>query len=283
MPTVPPPRKPPPAAPPPQTAASAAAADDGKIEFSRGFTARPPRIVINGVEGIGKTTIAAYADNPVILMDERETGYVTLLQSGLVPEVDYFVSGSWAKTMNVLDYLIKNQTGHKTLAIDAMAGFEKQCHQSVCDREFKSDWGEKGFLAYHKGYELSVNDWLAMLAKLDRIRLERDMTILLLSHCKIKAFRNPLGEDYDRYVADCHEKTWAPTAKWADAVLFANFLSVVKDDKGVGRTTRVVYAERRDAFDAKNRHGMRESFELPSDSALAYQTIREEMDTHAAG
>ena len=68
--------------------------------------------------------------------------------------------------------------------------------------------------------------------------------------------------NFDRYVCDVHPKTWAATCKWADAVLFGNFLTVVDKaahtgkGKGVGGTDRVIYTARRDAFDAKNRFGM---------------------------
>lgn len=216
-------------------------------------------------------------EKPVALMDETETGYLTLLANNLVPEIDYEVSSTWTKTLAVLDHLIDNDTGHTSLFMDAISGFEKQCHRHVCDRDFKGEWGEKGFMSYHKGYELAANDWLGMIAKLDILNKRKGMAILLLSHCKVKTYSNPLGENFDRYTPDCHEKTWSPTSKWADAVLFCNFFTVVKEKKGIGTTDRVVYTEHRDAFDAKNRYAMRESFDLPGEHDQAWATIYNEI------
>ena len=43
--------------------------------------------------------------------------------------------------------------------------------------------------------------------------------------------------------------------------------------KGIGGTDRVLYAERRDAFDAKNRYGMPPEVDVPDDPAQIWTTI----------
>ena len=110
-------------------------------------------------------------------------------------------------------------------------------------------------------------------------------TILILSHVRIRPFKNPLGPDYDRYEADCHQKTWSVTHKWCDAVLFGNFFTVVdtgkdagaKKGKGIGGTQRVLYTQRRDGFDAKNRFGMPECIDIPANPAQVWTTILNSM------
>jgi hypothetical protein len=153
----------------------------------------------------------------------------------------------------------------------------------VCQRDFGGDWGEKGFLSFHKGYHLAVNDWLTLLQRLDHLRAKSGTNIVLLSHSAVKPFKNPQGPDFDRYVASCHDTTWSATSKWADAVLFGNFITVIDDQtqqqrkaqkgKGIGGTDRVVYTARRDAWDAKNRLGMPEVIDLPNDPAQTWPTV----------
>jgi len=237
---------------------------------------KPPRIVLNGVEGWGKTSTSAFAPNPAILMAAGETGYETLLGAGLVPQVDAARVESWQQLLDTLDALAEN-CPYQVLAFDALGGFERLCHEHVCRRDFNGDWGEKGFSSYQKGYDVAVTDWLTFLSKLDRIR-ERGVTMLLLGHVQIRPFKNPLGEDYDRYVADVHHKTWGVTHKWADAILFGQFRTVLDDmggarPKGIGGTDRVLYCQRRDAFDAKNRYGMPDELEVPNDPKLVWPTI----------
>lgn len=243
---------------------------------------QPPRIIVNAVEGWGKTTLAAHTPNPLIVMAAGETGYETLLGSGLVPSVDAAKVATWSETLALVDELIENASGHKTLVFDAMGGFERQCHEHVCLRDFDGDWGERGFSSFQKGYDLAVADWLHLLSRLDRLRDTHGVMVLMLAHSKVKSFKNPMGADFDRYISDVHEKTWAVTAKWADAVFFGNFYTIVeggktgdrpKKGKGIGGVDRVLYTERRDAFDAKNRYGMPEVVDIPNDPTQSWSTL----------
>jgi len=241
---------------------------------------KPPRIVLNAVEGWGKTSCAAFAPNPAILMAKGETGYETLLGSGLAPQVDAGRVETWESLLAFLEAAAGAQNPqHKVLALDALGGFERLCHERVCNRDFDGEWGEKGFLSYQKGYERAVTDWIGLLALLDRVR-ECGVTILMLGHVQVRPFKNPLGDDYDRYVSNVHHKTWGITHKWADAVLFGQFVTVIAKDKvtdkkgkGIGGTDRVLYCERRDAYDAKNRYGMPAELDIPGDPARIWPTI----------
>jgi len=256
-PTLPPPRKPAPSVAPPQAQSPTKA-----FALTRAIPKwEPPRIVLNAVEGWGKTTAIAHAEDVAILMAAGETGYDTLLGVGSVPAVTTAHVDSWSGLLALLDAW---PSGHKTIALDALGGFERLCHEHVCRTQFGGDWGERGFASYQKGFDVSIGEWLGLLARLDRIRAQTGAAVIITSHCRIKTFKNPLGPDFDRWCADCHDKTWAVTAKWADAVLFGNFFTVVqggtagerpKKGKGIGGTERILYTERRDAWDAKNRYG----------------------------
>ena len=113
---------------------------------------RPPRIVLNAVEGRGKSSWAAFAPEPAILMAQGETGYETLLGVGLVPQVDAAYVSDWHGLLALLDKMAQvEEPMHKVLALDALGGFERLCHEHVCRRDFGGDWGEKGFSSYQKG------------------------------------------------------------------------------------------------------------------------------------
>lgn len=271
----------PPKAPPPSNRSAPAAATSKPAPMLAVPTARmePPRIVLNATEGWGKTSFGAYAPDPAILMARGETGYLTLLGHQRAPAVPAVTIDSWDALLAAVDSLIADPQGRKTLVLDAAGGFERLCHEHVCKRDFKGDFSEGGFMSFHKGYHQSVGDWLQLLQRLDRLRDAHGMTIVLLSHSMVKSFKNPMGDDFDRYIADMHEKTWGATHKWADAVLFGNFYTVTEKSKnarsvkGVGGTDRVLYAERRDAFDAKNRYGLPNMMTMPDDAASVWSTI----------
>ncbi len=221
----------------------------------------PSRGILHGVEGIGKTTFGAYAPNPIFLMSRGETGLTTLIDAGRLPEVAHLPElTSWLDVLGAVQSLTLEPHEYRTVILDALGGFERLCHEYICESQFAGDWGERGFASYGKGYDVSVAEWLRLLAALDRLREQRRVGIIMLAHTKVKAFRNPTGADFDRYTVDAHEKTWGVSHKWADFVGFANYYIDTKKDggraKGIGGTDRVLYTERTAAWDAKNRHGL---------------------------
>ena len=96
-----------------------------------------------------------------------------------------------------VDDLAKDPQGRRPLALDALGGIERLCHEHVCRRDFGGDWGEREFSSYQKGFDVAVADWLDLLSRLDGLR-ERGITILWLAHAKIQTFKNPLDVDFDR-------------------------------------------------------------------------------------
>lgn len=261
----------------------------GRVDISK---VPPDRDILNAVAGWGKTSYASFAPNPAILMARGETGYPTLLKAGLVPNVDAVELANWQEVLDQIDYMISEPTGHETLVLDALGGFERLCHEHVCERDFGGKWGKDGFQSYMQGYDVSVGDWLLLLQRLDRIRIVRNMKLVILSHVKVAPFKNPLGADFDRYTADCHPKTWAATEKWADNVFFGTFNTAVIDSsgkiatvadakkggrKGIGGDKRIVNTQRTPGYDAKNRHGMPQEIEMPDTPDEMWQTIAEYM------
>lgn len=225
---------------------------------------RPPKIVIVGVEGWGKTSIASHVPDVGILMPSVETGYLTLMGAGRVPEVPVLVTDKWKDTLNALD----NLGDLKALALDELSGFEKQCHEWVCRNEYGGDWSK--FWAYHRGLKVAGPEWVKFLSKLEQL----DIMIIAMSHCSIETFKDPMSDDHDRYVAALNKTTWGLTRRWADACLFGTFRSIVDDDgKGIGGDDRVLYTEHRDTHDAKNRFGMDSEIEIPEDPAETWPAI----------
>lgn len=277
----------PPSRPPPLSASNGTThKPKNRLAIIDPATVPPDRSIVNAVEGWGKTSLVAYAPKPAILMARGETGYPTLLKAGLVPSLPAVELVTWADTLDQLDYMIANPDGIETLALDALGGFERLCHEHVCNRDFGGEWGDKGFQAYMRGYDVSISEWLLMLQRLDRLR-NKGVQIIILSHAKSKTFKNPLGADFDRYSADCHDKTWAATTKWADNIFFGTFTTVVVDGKGaiatsdavkgrkkgIGGDERIVYTQRRDGYDAKNRHGMEPEISMPNIASEMWLTL----------
>lgn len=248
------------------------------IPISRAGPNLPSRIIYHGVEGIGKSSWAAQSPKPIFIMTRGETGLATLIDNGQIGETDHFaVISNWMDMLGCIDYLAINDTGHKTLCLDTLNGAERLCFEHVCKEQFSGSMDN--FLAYGKGPEIAQAEWIKLLSALDFVREERRMMVIALCHTKVKTFKNPEGNDYDRYTPDMHDKIWGLSHKWADVVLFGNyetFADKKKNEnkaKAVSAGRRLFFTQRRAAFDAKNRLGLPAEIEMGESHQAAWQAF----------
>lgn len=216
----------------------------------------------------------------VFLIDDKEDGIRTLQASGLAPvDVPVLPSATtWLDVLSMLEVLATGEHAYKALVIDTLGGLERLCHEYVCQKHFNGDWDDKGFASYQKGFEVSLPYWRELLNALDRLRNERQMGILCLAHSVIRPFKNPVGEDFDRYIPDMHHKTWSLTHKWADMVLFLNYYveTTPKREgrvKGRGGQSRIMHTEYTAAFEAKNRHNLPAEIDMGGSGGEAWGNL----------
>jgi hypothetical protein len=224
--------------------------------------------------GFGKTSIAAYAPSPVFLETKGETGLESLIAAEQLPPTPHFPEiETWAGILGAIKSLRNDEHNFKTLVLDTANGAEKLMHEYVCLRDFGGDWTDTGFASYQKGYDVALADWRLFLNSLDDLRKERNMTIFMLFHSRVKTFKNPNGADYDRYSPEMHDKTWTLTKGWLDCILFGNFEVTVKTGNRVtdaskkGKANEVSHRilctnSDNPTYDAKNRFGLPEEIEM---------------------
>jgi hypothetical protein len=247
----------------------------GGINISSGGSELPDTVIFHGVEGVGKTSFAANAPGVIFGMSRGETGLLTLIKHGLVPPTPHFsVFSTWEKLLAGVKWLTEQPHDFKTFAIDTLNGCGLLCLKHVCDTKFRGEWTK--FLAYAKGPDASQPEWIEFLGALEELKEKRAMQVIGLAHTKIKNFNNPLGDNYDRYTPDIHEKLWGLSFKWADVVLFGNFEQSARKEaegqkaKGVGGQQRVFHTVRTAAWDAKNRVGLPQTIKMGQTGASAW-------------
>lgn len=236
--------------------------------------------MVYGLPGIGKTSLGAAMPGRVFLIDDKEDGIHTLQASGLAPsDVPVLPAAtSWLDVLSMLEVLASGEHSYKALVIDTLGGLERLCHEYVCSKHFDNDWGDKGFASYQRGYEVSLPYWREILNALDRLRNDRQMGVLCLAHSIVRPFKNPVGEDFDRYIPDLHHKTWALTHKWADMVLFLNYYVETTSKregrvKGRGGQVRLMHTEYSAAWEAKNRHALPDEISMGGGGSEAWGNL----------
>lgn len=241
----------------------------------------PNRYVLHGVEGVGKTSLAARFPSPIFLQTKGETGLETLIDAGRLPDTPHFPSiEEWADMLGVLEQLRTEEHGFKTVVTDTLNGAERLCAEFTCNTYYGGNWTETGFVGYQRGYETMQPEWATLLQHFDRLRSERKMTVLCLAHTAVSNFKNPKGPDYDRYQASMHKYTWEATKRWADVILFYEFETFVeqtdkKNRKGKASSAngRILHTERHASHDAKNRLGLPSEIDMGKSDEEAYANL----------
>lgn len=240
----------------------------------------PSRIILHGQGGIGKTSFAAHAPNPIFLLSKGETGLHTLIDNNQLPEVSNLELSDWSNVIPMIEELATTQHDYKTLVLDTIDGFEKMCNQHVCMTAFQNDWGEKGFMGYRRGSNfVASGPWRELLMAIDTLREAKRMGVIMLAHTTQGTFNNPTGSDYSRYVPDMYKDVWQLTFGWADIVLFGYPVIVATKDrgdkkaKGKGGDIRVMATEWDASADAKHRHGLPAEIEMGNSGKEAWDNF----------
>jgi hypothetical protein len=228
----------------------------------RGRIVKPYRLIVYGPEGVGKSTFAANAPNAVFLGSEDGTSELDVAR---LPE-----PRNWEDAIDAVEELRTASHDYGALAVDTLDWLEPLCWDKVCRDGKKKEIEDFG---YGRGYLSALDSWRVFLHRLSELRDTRNMHIILLAHSQIRTFRNPEGEDFDRYEMKLHAKTAGLIREWCDAMLFANYETLAYESKGrvrgVGTGARFVHTERHPAFDAKNRQGLPERMPLSWEDFLA--------------
>lgn len=236
--------------------------------IKKGPSARPPKIMLIGVEGVGKSTAGAQMPEPVFICGE----------SGLVgpqfEEVPNYTPEKWQDVLDFVDALADDHGEYRTLVIDTLDWLEPMLFAEVVRKANKPDIKNIEDFGYGKGYVLAQNEARQLIMRLDKANAA-GLNILLLSHSQQKTVKNPLGDDYDHFESKMNAKVGGIFKEWADAVLFARFEVFTRKDglksKGYGGNTRVVETTHSAAWDAKNRYGLPE--QMPLDMATILDAI----------
>jgi hypothetical protein len=229
----------------------------------KGRIAQPLRLVLYGPPGIGKSTFAGNAPSPIFIGAEKGTAQL---------DVERFPQpAAWPEVIEALTALGTQDHGYKTVVIDTVDWMEPMIHASVIAEESKGKSEAKQItdidsMGYGRGYNLAMTQWRKLLTYLERLSDVRGMNVILLAHSQIKSFKNPEGEDFDRYEMKLHHKASGLLQEWADEVLFCNYETYAVETKGrvrgVSSGTRIIHTVRTAAFDAKNRHDLPETLPL---------------------
>lgn len=222
---------------------------------------KPMKVVLYGVEGIGKTTFVSHFPDPIFIDTEGSTGFIDAKK---LPDPD-----SWTMILEEIAYMAQSPQG-KTLVIDTADWAEELAKQHLMT---KHKWPAIDQTDYGVRYVALSNEIIRLLRGLEMVK-NAGMNVVLTAHAVQKKFELPdqVGS-FDRYVLKLEKRDAALIKEWCDMLLFANYkTTVVASGSGSKKATggqRVMYTTHMPAWDAKNRLG------LPDELPFEYGAIKD--------
>jgi len=236
----------------------------------------PNRYVLYGEPGAGKSTLASGSPSPIWLDADDGSARLDVSRYPFRDGEGGHVPRTYTEILAAIDDLIGSPHDFKTLVIDTVDRVEKLIWQHMVARDSaRTGKGERiesiESYGYGKGFNIALEQWIELCSKLDRLRNVRGMSIVLIAHATVKSFKNPVGEDYDRYQPALNDKASGFLKGWADVTGF-----VCHDDNGAKELGAGKYARAKGfstgrhllklahnaAFDAKNRLSLPDEVEI---------------------
>ena len=217
--------------------------------------ARAPKIVIAGPGKIGKTTFAASAPNAI--------GILTEDGADAVDASAFPLCGSLNDVYQCISTLLMEEHKFESVFLDSLDWLEPLLHAHVCEQQ---GWKSIESPGFGKGYIEAEKEWRNLLSGFDALRDQRNMTVIMIAHDKVKTFQSPLHDNYDTYTLKLHDRATAVIKEWADVIGFAGYKILTKSqDAGFGQkeskaiTTgdRILHVEPHPAHFGGNRFGLK--------------------------
>lgn len=235
--------------------------------ISKNSSPKPPRIVVYGHQGIGKTTFAACSEKPIFILTEDGLGDI---------ETPHFpLAKSYADVMEALESLLKDEHDYKTLVVDSLDWFESLVWAQTCSRLNIKSIEEAG---YGRGYIECLTEWKYFLDYLNALRDEKGMTVILLAHGTIVKVEDPIHPSYDAHQLKLHKRAAAKIEEFSDILGFAAIKTLIKKEEGTFDKSRnraitkgehILHLSLTPGVAAKNR------FHMPDELPLDYEVVRE--------
>jgi len=225
---------------------------------------QPPRLLIYGSEGVGKSTLAAKAPNPIFIPTEDGLDQIPCNSFPLCKTFDEFMEYLKALSLEAHDF--------KTVVIDSADWLERLIFDQLC-KQYSVKSVEKVEGGFGKGYVIALTQWRQVIDGLRFLREERGMIVVFLAHAKIESHTDPESTAFDRFSPKLNKHGNAFLCEWCDAILLATREhGAAKGEKSGGE--RVLRCIGSPTCVAKNRYNLPELLPLEWSALMTALTAK---------
>ena len=180
-----------------------------------------------------------------------------------------------------LVWLATEKHEFKTLVIDSLDWLETLIWNFVIV-EYNESTGKKiteiSQIGYGEGYKLALEQWNKLIARLNYIRDNLGMTIILTAHSTVATVTDPLQPSYDRHTIKLHKYAAAKIVEFCDIVLYCTWQLTMKSEdekfggsrkRAISTGERIMHTVGSPTVSAKNRYS------LPNPLPLDWNTLND--------
>jgi len=243
------------------------------------------RLVVAGVEKVGKTTLACNAPNALLIPLEAGYAGVEVQHVPLITRYSDF--------MGLLDEVSTAcETGSfpfNTVVIDSATALERLIHESVLmsDPSYRNG-ANKGLTmnsclgGYGKGYDVANERFMDILYMLDVLALTHKINVVLTCHVFANVILDPQAGEYSSWDLLLHSpknfKTYGKReliSQWCDGLFFLHEPLIITESNNIKigiseNRGRVLGLNRTPGYVAGNRLGMEGEIGIPKEQGWNY-------------
>lgn len=146
------------------------------MQIISGVMKKATKAVLYGPEGIGKTTFASKAPEPLFIDTEGST---TRLNVRRLPAPE-----SFAMILEQVQWVLENRNVCKTLVLDTADWAQSRCVNAVCAKYQKGGIEDFG---YGKGYSYVYEEFGRLLNLLDQV-VDAGINVIVTAHAAMRKF-----------------------------------------------------------------------------------------------
>jgi hypothetical protein len=227
------------------------------MKITKGKQTRAQRVVIYGVESVGKSTFAAQFPRPLFLDVEGGTSHLDTDRVEVASLADLESAIRECQTTDYQSVIIDSADWAERLVLEGMLATDKK--KSV------EDYG------YGKGFVMLAEKFARLLTIADQI-VAAGKNVVFIAHSKVQRVEPPdMLSAYDRYELKLTKQSAPLLKEWADELWFFKFKTKTVESesgrsKGIGGKERIILTTHSAAYDAKTRSGLAEELPMAWDS-----------------